>query len=62
MLVVLSIVLCILVTGIGIWRVYATKHKINNQNIIDFFKVGVSLAVSVIPEGYVSRIFLGNFF
>lgn len=51
MLVVLSVVLCVIVSAIGILRIYLSHGKITKQNWIDLFKVGVSLAVSVIPEG-----------
>jgi magnesium-transporting ATPase (P-type) len=54
-LVVLSIVLCVIVTAIGVLRIYLAHGKITKQNWIDLFKVGVSLAVSVIPEGYPSN-------
>jgi len=53
-LVMLSVVLCIIVIGIGVLRVYLDKHHLSTNNIVEFAKVGTSLAVSVIPEGLVA--------
>lgn len=62
-LIVLSIFLCAIIVGIGflrfgcIWefylctREYLADRKITGKTVELWIKVGVSLAVSVIPEG-----------
>lgn len=51
-LVILSIILCSIVTAIGLIRKYLYHNYLNKKDIIDMVKVGVSLAISVIPEGF----------
>lgn len=53
-LVVLSVVLCSLVVGIGLIRTYDDKGKVVGKDVEVWIKVGISLAVSVIPEGLVA--------
>lgn len=53
-LVVLSIVLCGIVVGIGFLRLRLNEQPLTPKAIKDLIKVGVSLAVSVIPEGLVA--------
>jgi len=49
-LVILSIILCGIIVGVGFLREYLKKQKITPKVIQLWIKVGVSLAVSVIPE------------
>lgn len=53
-LVALSVILCTLVVGIGFARTYADEGEITGKDVEVWIKVGVSLAVSVIPEGLVA--------
>jgi len=53
-LVLVSIVLCAIVIGIGLIKIYARKGSVTGTDVLQFVKVGVSLAVSVIPEGLVA--------
>jgi Ca2+-transporting ATPase len=53
-LVVLSVVLCALIVAIGIIRVYVANDEVTGDDWLRWVKVGVSLAVSVIPEGLVA--------
>jgi len=53
-LVVMSVVLCALVVGIGFIRVYVANKTITGKDAEVWVKVGISLAVSVIPEGLVT--------
>lgn len=57
-LVVLSIVLCAIVVGIGFLRLYFKRKdegkSISSHDAELMVKIGVSLAVSVIPEGLVA--------
>lgn len=53
-LVVLSVVLCSLVVGIGLIRTYDDTGKVVGKDVEEWVKVGISLAVSVIPEGLVA--------
>jgi len=53
-LIVLSVVLCGVIVGIGFLREYLADRKITGKTVELWIKVGVSLAVSVIPEGLVA--------
>ncbi|KNC51594.1 ATPase [Thecamonas trahens ATCC 50062] len=53
-LVFLSVFLCLLVIAIGIIRVRAEKGRVRGEDWRAWFKVGISLAVAVIPEGLVA--------
>jgi len=53
-LVVLSITLCALMVGVGFLRRYLSTGSVNGEDVKELSKLGVSLAVSVIPEGLVA--------
>lgn len=53
-LVVLSVVLCALVVAIGFLTTWIKTKEITKDDVIEWIKVGISLAVSVIPEGLVA--------
>jgi len=53
-LVVLSVVLCAVMVGVGFLRRYISTGSIQGEDVKELLKLGVSLAVSVIPEGLVA--------
>eukprot|EP01119_Soliformovum_irregulare_P013853 TRINITY_DN3727_c0_g1_i2.p1 TRINITY_DN3727_c0_g1~~TRINITY_DN3727_c0_g1_i2.p1 ORF type:complete len:1174 (-),score=405.04 TRINITY_DN3727_c0_g1_i2:30-3479(-) len=53
-LVVIAVTLCAITVGIGFGRTAAANGTITGQDAEDWIKVGISLAISVIPEGLVT--------
>lgn len=53
-LVILSLILCALVAGAGILRRYIRKGDLTLDDAHNLLKIGISLAVSVIPEGLIA--------
>jgi len=53
-LVILSILLCALIAGVGILQRYFRKGNFTLDDLHDLLKIAISLAVSVIPEGLIA--------
>lgn len=53
-LVGMSTFLCALVVGIGLLRIRADSGRVTSDDTMDMIKVGISLAVAVVPEGLVA--------
>eukprot|EP01117_Protostelium_nocturnum_P010230 TRINITY_DN366_c0_g1_i1.p1 TRINITY_DN366_c0_g1~~TRINITY_DN366_c0_g1_i1.p1 ORF type:complete len:1187 (-),score=476.65 TRINITY_DN366_c0_g1_i1:175-3735(-) len=54
LLVIIAIVLCTLVVGIALARKYSAQKSLSGHDVLEVIEIGISLAVSVIPEGLVA--------